>query len=166
MIVLISVKHFGSHDERCTKSSFGQITFLQLSCKPQICNLYLERSLLLSVYRCNNGISNVVFEVEVTWKNLLLRELAKVDKNIVEFQVSVHHILGPNSHKPLHDLLQESSCLNLWQETIASFEESVDVATVAVLHDQIVVWRCFGSCDQTTHVTVLNLSHYLYFIHE
>jgi len=59
----------------------------------------------------------------------------------------MHDILRPNSHESLHDLLQESSRLNLWQETIARFQESVDVATVAMLHDQIVVGRSFGAGD-------------------
>jgi len=61
MIVLVSVEYFWCHDKRCAESSFGQIAFLQLSCEAQICNLDLERSLLLSVYRRDNGISNVVF---------------------------------------------------------------------------------------------------------
>lgn len=78
----------------------------------------------------------------------------------------MHHILWPNSHKPLHDLLQESSCLDFWQKPIASFKESVDVATITMFHDQIVIGRGFGSSDQTTHVTVLNLSHYFNLVYE
>ena len=83
---------------------------------------------------------------------------------ISEFQISVNHVLRFDSKQTFHKLFQNQSCLVFCQMSIPRFQESFDISTIAILHNQIVVCGSLGPSNQSDHVIVLYLSHNLDFI--
>jgi len=78
----------------------------------------------------------------------------------------VHHVLRLDCHQALHELSQNEPSLNLAQVALACFDESIDVTSVAKLHNQVVVRLGLGASDKADDMSVLNLSHDFDFINE
>ena len=75
-------------------------------------------------------------------------------------------VLSLDCQQSLHQLLQDVACLGLLQVAATRFQQAVDVSTVAVFEDKVVIGDCLGSADESDHVFVLDFCHDFDFIGE
>ena len=78
----------------------------------------------------------------------------------------MHHILSLDSHQALDELLKDEAGFHLGQVAVPGLNEAIDIAAVAVFHDQVVIRLRLRSGDEPHHVAVLNLSHNLDLVHK
>ena len=160
MIILVAVQNFRSHHEWGAESGGCQLALLEFPSEAQISDFYLERSRLLVTAWHNVNSANELREVPGGREDVFLCQVREVHQNVVEFQVTVNHILGFDCHQTLDELLQDKASFDLGKVALSSLEKAVNIATVAVLHHEIVIRLRFGARNQGDYVFVLNFCHY------
>ena len=110
--------------------------------------------------------SDVLLEVKVWLLLVFFCQMRKIHENICEFQISMHHIMLFYGEQTIYYLTQDNFDFGFCQEATSRLNETLKVATIAVLHDQVVVAGCLRGRNQRYHIILSNFLHDIDFIEE
>ena len=107
---------------------------MESSSEAEICDLDLNHGLgsILTRYDAN-GLDELL-EAEVPSLGLLLRQRRKMQQDVRQFKVTVHHVVLLQVLEPIDNLSENDPGLWLGQAAAARLDEALEVAPVALLH--------------------------------